>query len=155
MELKNVADIATVVASIATVVASIVAIIALTVGLWQFNKTQRFARENLRLQAKTLQHEREVKAIELFLKFNELQQEATSAAPSKKGDATFWRHNALVAITESVYRLTAGDAGWEETVIWMLQIQRPFLTQNIFNCKTYDPMFVEKIKQVVPELRCA
>jgi hypothetical protein len=142
-------------ASIATVLAAAIAGVALLVGLWQFNRTQQLTRQNLLLQAKALQHEREVKAIELFLKFNELNAELVSESRSAGSEGAFWKHNALLAITESVFRLTAGDVGWRETVLWMLQIQKPFIVDNPINCKTFAPEFIELIKSSCPEMRCA
>src|SRR6266496_6310268 len=62
-------------AHLATVVGALVAAVALLVAVYEFTKTQRMARRNLELQMKTLLQDREIKAIELFLKFNEQQQE--------------------------------------------------------------------------------
>jgi hypothetical protein len=43
---------------IATVVASLVAMVTFAVGLYQFTETQKLSRENLRLQAATLNQDR-------------------------------------------------------------------------------------------------
>src|SRR5436309_303872 len=94
-------------AHLATVVGALVAAVALLVGVYEFTKTQRMARRNLELQMKTLLQDREIKAIELFLKFNEQQQELAAKPPPRKGEAAFWRYNALLAATEAVFKLTA------------------------------------------------
>ena len=114
-------------AHLATVLATLVAAGAFVFGVYQFRDTQQMARRNLELQMETLQQDREKKAVELFLKFNEQEQELATKPPPRKGEAGYWRYNALLATTEAVFRLTRGDEGWEETVSWMLEVQRPFL----------------------------
>ena len=120
--------------------ASTVAVIAILSGLWQFRRTQQLTRE--------------VKAVELFLKFNELNQQLASVITEKERKATFWQHNALVAITEAVYRLTIGDQSWEATVSWMLKAQEPFLTQSPVNCQSFSREFVTKMKLAIPNMKC-
>ncbi len=82
------------------------------VGGCQFTETQQMAQRNLELQMATLQNDREMKAIELFLKFNEQREELVAKPPPRKGDAAYWRSNALLAATEGVFKLTRGDKGW-------------------------------------------
>ena len=139
----------------ATVVAALIAIFALTFGLWQFNQTQTLTRENLRLQKETLGYERDSKAVELFLKFNELQKDISSHLLPKKGEASFWHHNMLLALTETVYKLTEGDPGWRETVIFMLQTEKPFLDGVEQNCRTFYGPFVELMKSIAPAMKCS
>lgn len=43
----------------------------------------------------------------------------------------------MLGVTEAVFKLTQADEGWDETVSWMLEAQRPFLLQTEFNCKTF------------------
>ena len=59
----------------ATIAASLVAIASLLAGTYQFWKTQDLTQENLRLQAETLSNDRETKAIEFFVKFNEIKKD--------------------------------------------------------------------------------
>ena len=141
-------------AHLATIVGAVVAAGALLVGVYQFTETQQMTRRNLELQMETLQHEREMKAVELFLKFNEQQQGLAAKPPPRKGEAAFWRYNALLGTTEAVFKLTRGDEGWEETVSWMLEVQRPFLLQTEFNCKTFADDFVVRMKNAAPSLKC-
>ena len=117
-------------ADLATVVAAVAAVAALAFGLYQFNETQALTRENLRLQAETLGHERESKAIEFFIKFNELKKELAGKPIGDENDASFWSHNMALALTESVYKLTEGDPGWKKTVLWMLKTQNEWLCRD-------------------------
>ena len=142
-------------AHIATVIASIVAVVTFSVGLYQFTETQKLSRENLRLQAATLNHERESKAVELFLKFNELQKEVAAKPLPRKGDAAFWHYNMMLALTESVFKLTEGDSGWRETVAWMLETQRPFLESVPQGCRTFVEPFVAIMRTVAPKMQCS
>lgn len=142
------------VSDVATVVASLVAIVAFGVGLGQFSLTQQLARENLRLQAQALDDERESKAVELFLKFNELQQAVANKPLPPKGSAAFWNHNMLLGLTESVFRLTEGDRRWGETVEWMLSVQRPFLEGEPQGCATFADVFVRMMLRAAPDMRC-
>ena len=123
----------------APLLASTVATAAFLSGLWQFRRTQRLTRE--------------VKAVELFLKFNELNQQLAQLSEVDH-QANFWKHNALLAMTEAVFKLTVGERPWRETVAWMLEAQRWFLTQNPINCATFSGKFVKAMKQAVPQLQC-
>jgi hypothetical protein len=142
-------------ASIATVVAAVVAIVTFAVGVYQFTDTQQLARKNLELQAATLNQERESKAIELFLKFNELEKEVATKPMPKKGDASFWQYNMMLTLTESVFRFTEGDDGWQETVDWMLETQRPFLEGTPQGCRTFAASFLVLMKTIIPKMQCA
>jgi hypothetical protein len=130
-------------ANIATIVTSIVATIALISGYLQFRETQLLTRQTLSLQLSALQHEREAKAIDLFLKFNEIQQVIASPSGKTKEEVLFWQQNIALTTTESVFRLMEGDAGWMATVAFMLQEQRDFLRKNGLQCPTFVPTFIE------------
>lgn len=62
---------------IATISASIVAIAALIFGTYQFRCTQALQRENL-------DFERETKAVDLFIKYNDLKREASEKRATEK-----------------------------------------------------------------------
>ena len=80
----------------APLLASTIAIAAPLSGLWQFRTTQRRVGES--------------KAIDLFLKFNELNDQLTKGGGAESLQAiVFWQHNAFLAITEAVFKLTKGD----------------------------------------------
>jgi hypothetical protein len=64
----------------ATVLGFFVAAVTFFFGVRQFTDTQEMARKNIELQMETLQKDREIKATDLFLKFNE-QKEKRGARP--------------------------------------------------------------------------
>lgn len=117
-----------------TIVASIGTVGALVAGSYQFQKTQALAQE-------TLQMEREAKAVELYIKFNELKESEVVGQVESKQEATYWRNNSLLSITESIANLTLGNLNWQETISWMLELQQPFLSGEQLNCKTYSDEF--------------
>ncbi len=126
--------------SYAPLIASAIASIAFLSGLWQFWHTQRLTRE--------------VKAVELFLKFNELNQQLAEGGRRENEATIFWKCNALVAITESVFNLTQGNKSWAATVHWMLEAQKEFLTAQPLNCETFSPAFLKLLKEAVPRVQC-
>jgi hypothetical protein len=143
-------------AHFASIAASILAVFAFGVGLWQFTVTQKQARETLELQTDTLKHERQSKAIDYFIKFNELQKDAAGKPlPKNDDDPEFWRHNLLLALTEQLFLLTEGDMGWELTVQWMLEKQEPFLVGKPQGCNTFAVRFVALMRKAAPAMKCA
>ena len=140
-------------ASVSTLAASIVALLAFLAGLWQFNRTQRLTRTNLELQSDLLHHEREARAVELFIKFNELKASTAGKPLDQSDEALFWQHNSMVAITESVHKLTHGDKTWDQTVVWMLERQDAFLRLNAIDNATYSPTFLALIEKTLPKAR--
>jgi hypothetical protein len=141
-------------AHFATVAAALVAAVTLIIGGCQFTKTQETARRNIELQMATLKNDREMKARELFLKFNEQKEELAGKAPPRKGEAAYWRANALLATTEAVFILTRGDEGWRKTVSWMLKEQNKFLVQTDFYCGTFAEDFLVLMRNEAPDLKC-
>ena len=138
----------------ATYVPPIAAIVSLAFGLSQFHQTQKLERDNLRLQADSLRLERESKAVDFLLRFIEVQKEVTGKPLPGKRDVAFWQHSMLLALTESVYRLTEGDSGWHDTVSWMVRSQKAFLEGVPQECNTITPKFLELIKSSVPAMTC-
>ena len=136
--------------SIATVAASAIAALAFSFGIWQFGKTQQAARSNLKLQADLLKHEREAKAIDLFVQFSQLKRETSDRA---LGTQDFWQHNAMVALTESIHKIMGEDPEWCKTVIWMLKTQEPFLLSNLIDRHTFVPSFLEVMRDSIPGVR--
>lgn len=134
------------VAHLSTIIASVVAITALGLGSLQFEKTQELARE-------TLQAEREAKAVELYVKFNELKESAVAEVKTLDGEAGYWRNNSLLTITESVSNLTDGNASWNETIRWMLELQQPFLASEPLICNTFSAEFRAMLENL-PGLHC-
>jgi len=126
-----------------------VASLALWFGYWQFRETQTLAQKTLTLQLDALEHDREAKAVDLFLKFNEVQHSIAVRRPKLKGEALFWQQNMALTITESVFKLMEDDEGWKATVKFMLREQTDFLKDPGMQCDTYLPAFVAFAKEVV------
>ena len=139
----------------ANITAAIVATLALLAGSYQFWRTQELTQQNLRLQAETLNNDRESKAIEFFVKFNEIKKElAGKPVPTSDTSPDFWSHNLALSLTESVFRLTEGDPGWKKTVLWMLESQRQFLESVPQGCKTFAQNFRFLMQKTAPSMRC-
>ena len=136
-----------------SVAAAVVASLAFLFGVFQFWKTQTLARHNLELQRELLNHEREAKAVDLFVRFSELKHSTETVTFDPNDRSQFWQHNAALAVIESVYKLTRGNREWSETVRWMLECHREFLCSNRVDGSTFTPAFVELMKQTVPEIR--
>ena len=136
--------------SMATVAASAVAALAFAAGLWQFSRTQQATRSNLKLQADLLQHEREAKAIDLFVQFSQLKREVSDHALNAED---FWHHNAMVALTESIHKIMRDDKEWMRTVVWMLKTQEPFLLSNVIDRSTFVSTFVDVMRDAIPGVR--
>ena len=121
----------------ATIFAALVAAASFYYGYHQFSKTQQDARKVLTLQEQALEQDRDSKAVDLFVKYNEMM-----SVPRRTGEG-FWRENLGLSIAESIFRLRSNDAGWKETVAWMLSNHIAHLKQNGLNCPTYDAEFVK------------
>lgn len=143
----------------ATVLTGLVAALSLIFGSIQFTRVQALEADTQQLQAETLDHERNAQAVDLFVKFNEIQrgveqsssgggQPATSAVPST------WDKNILLAITESVFLLTPGDSGWEATVGWMLKKQLELEPDLTLECPTFATEFVRLVHDAIGHDPC-
>jgi hypothetical protein len=127
---------------IATIVASVVAIVTLCFGYWQFADTQHMQRE-------TLQLERESKAIDLTLKFNELKGDG-----ARKSDRAWVQDNEATTIAESIFDLVGDDPGWRATVKWMLEDEAQYTKDNHLGCDSFNPGFVAYAKTVLGSNIC-
>jgi hypothetical protein len=134
-DLEKAAHKATIISAIATVVASIVAVAAIGFGYQQFSQGHEL--------------ERESKAVELFVKYNELMKETPSNA-----EPNFWRDNLSVGIAESIFKLRRGDEGWEKTVRWMLSNHTEFLKREGLNCDTFDDDFEKVVNEEIKQDVC-
>jgi hypothetical protein len=130
----------TVVSAIATVAASIAAILTLWFGYQQFRQTQEL--------------ERESQTVELFIKYNELMKDAQPDSPESEKEAAFWRENLSIGIAESIFKLRKEDAGWRETVRWMLSHHKEFLKQRGLNCETFDDEFEKLVNEQMGQNVC-
>lgn len=145
-------------AHIATIASSVVAIAALAFGSYQFYETQKAQRESIALQKDSLEHERNAKAIELFVKYNELMlQPNASGSQIERKESRYWKQNLAVGLLESLFNLTRGSKEWEATVGWALERHGTFIRENRLSCMTYSGEFVaylEKIFSAQPYSLC-
>jgi hypothetical protein len=123
----------------ATIIATTTAALGFGLGLWQFWRTEVMTRKTLELQEANLAADREIKAYDFLDRFLKMKQEMSSASLTSEGE---WRKDALLDLTEAVFRLTERSREWNETVSWMLSVQKPFLEQGGFDCQTFDGQFV-------------
>ena len=98
----------------------------------------------------TQKNDKEVKAIELFITFNDLQHTIANEPEPHSG---FWPNNSMLAITEGIHKLTIGDECWNRTVIWMLEHQKLFLDVHGADFGTFVPSFSKLMAAVIPSLR--
>lgn len=123
-------------ADISTIIACIVAVIAFVVGSLQFIATQRASRET--------------QAVDLFLKFNQLNIEQ-GLSSNQKSD--HWYDNSKFAITESLYDVAYRTDTWVNTVKWMLDQQKDFIRSGDFAVDSYSERFRKFCQQNNYELR--
>ena len=138
-------------ANIATVFAALIAAGSFYYGYLQVKETQQEAREVLELQQNSFDQERDSRAVDLFLKYNELMGQTNSRAESIQND---WRENLAVSIAESVFRLRKDDSGWKETVAWMLSHHIEYLKKARLNCPSFDGDFVKLANEQAKEDLC-
>jgi hypothetical protein len=128
---------------IATISAALVGIAALVFGYFQFADTQRAQRE-------TLQLEREVKAIDLTLRFVDLE-----TAGVKAKDRASFRDQQAVAIAESIFNLVGDDPGWKATVKWMVEAETKYIQTNLLGCESFNADFIGFTKTIAGQNICA
>jgi len=144
-------------AHLATIAASLVAVAALVIGTGQFVETQKAQRESIALQNATLHQERvttaaelNAKAVELFVKYNELMLQPTpSAGKNSRREARYWKDNLAVNLLESLYNLTRGNREWETTVGWALDRHGRFIREQRLPCAAYSSEFVRYLEKTM------
>lgn len=123
-------------ADISTIIAGIVGVFALTMSARQFIATQISSRET--------------QAVDLFIKFNQLNIEQKL---SSNDESDHWYNNCKFAITESLYLIAHKQKNWLNTVKWMLAQQEDFINSGGFAVDTYSDRFVEFCKENNYELK--
>ena len=125
-------------ADISTIIASAVAIVALVLGGYQFYQGQKSQQEATAMQLKALAYEKESRASDLFIKYNEVM----SGLLVQKADseARYWQENLAIGLVDSLVQLERPD--WQKTIQWMISNHLPFMADNPLNCDEYDPRFV-------------
>lgn len=127
-------------AHIATAIGVIVAVATVIVGYCQWRGGQEF--------------EREKRAFELVIKYDELMKERASSTDTDS-DAIKWRENLTMVIAESIFLLQRGDKGWEETVRDMVNQHRDFLlTGRFLDCRTFDKDFIRIVNEEMKQDVC-
>lgn len=134
-------------ANLATVIAMIITAVAFGYGIYQFKQTLNFQKE-------TLEEERNAKAVELFIKYNEMMEEPRSGTGAVDDESQFWRENRAISIAESIFNLRKTDPGWKATVNWMLSNHISHLKRTRLNCPTYDADFVKLANEQTKEDLC-
>ncbi len=84
--------------------------------------------------------ERQMKAVDIFIKFNELRLNG-SARPAADAVEAEARRNMSIALTESLFLLEGQDSGWRATVKGMLVEEDGPRHQLSVDCATIDANF--------------
>ena len=139
-KLKRLADISTITSAIITAIGVIVAAVTVVVSSCQFQKGQ--------------ESEHESKAVELFMKYENLMTERANSTKPADAEENQVRENLAIAIAESIFRLKTGDRGWKNTVRWMVSAHAEYLKNTGLNCKTFDPDFIKLVNEEVNQNVC-
>ena len=143
-------------AYLATVAAAAVAIVVLIAGASQFADTQRAQRasialhdETLRLERDSRQAETHAKAVELFMKYNELMLQLNAPLPKGvKRETRYWKENLALGLLDALANLTRGNREWENTIAWALERHIRFIRDQRAACSAYSDEFVRLLEKV-------
>lgn len=144
-------------AHVAAVALSMVAIIALISGSYQFNRTQQAQRESILLTQAVRENDKaardaeaNAKAVELFLRYNELMLQLNSPGfKTAKKDGKSWKEGLAVNLLESLFNLTRGDRDWEATIGWALERHGRFIREQRLSCTAYSSEFVAYLERTL------
>ena len=144
-------------AYLATVAAAAVAIVVLIAGASQFADTQRAQRasialhdETLRLERDSRQAETHAKAVELFMKYNELMLQLNAPLPKgAKRETRYWKENLALGLLDALADLTRGNREWENTIAWALERHVRFVRDQRAACSAYSDEFVRLLEKAV------
>ncbi len=142
-------------AYLATVTAAAVAIVVLIAGASQFADTQRAQRasivlhdETLRLERDSRQAETHAKAVELFMKYNELMLQLNAPLPKgAKRETRYWKENLALGLLDALANLTRGNREWENTIAWALERHVRFIRDQRAACSAYSDEFVRLLEK--------
>ncbi len=143
-------------AHVATIATSVVIVAALFIGSRQFIETEKNQRELLVAQKASLIQERHVqaaelnaRAVELFLRYNDLMQQLNGPVPKNaKKENRYWKENLAVNLLESLFNLTRGNREWETTIAWALEKHLRFIREQRLACTAYSPEFVRYLEKI-------
>lgn len=131
-KLTRLTNVSTIASAIITALGVIVAVVTIVAGAIQFRKGQ--------------DSEHESKAVDLFIKYDELMERAASSKV-KDNPENSWREYMAIGIAEAIFRLKRGDRGWENSVRGMVLDHKDFLKSHLMDCETYDSDFVKLVKE--------
>ena len=142
-------------AYLATVAAAAVAIVVLIAGASQFADTQRAQRasialhdETLRLERDSRQAETHAKAVELFMKYNELMLQLNAPLPKgTKRETRYRKENLALGLLDALANLTRGNREWENTIAWALERHLRFVREQRLACASYSPEFIRLLEK--------
>lgn len=131
-----------------TMASSLVVVAAVVFGSYQFYETQRLQRESIAIQKDSFEPERNAKAVELFVKYNELMmQPTTGVSKAAKREAWYWKENLAVSLLESLFNLTSGRQEWEAMVGWALEKHGRFIREQRLSCGAYTEQFIGYVEK--------
>ena len=127
---------------------SLVVVAAVVFGSYQFYETQKLQRESIAIQKDSFEPERNAKAVELFVKYNELMmQPTTGVSKAAKREAWYWKENLAVSLLESLFNLTSGRQEWEAMVGWALEKHGRFIREQRLSCGAYTEQFISYVEK--------
>jgi len=131
-----------------TMASSLVVVVAVVFGSYQFYETQKLQRESIAIQNDSFEPERNAKAVELFVKYNELMmQPTTGVSKAAKREAWYWKENLAVSLLESLFNLTSGSQEWEAMVGWALEKHGRFIREQRLSCGAYTDQFINYVEK--------
>ena len=131
-----------------TMASSLVVVAAVVFGSYQFYETQTLQRESIAIQKDSFEPERNAKAVELFVKYNELMmQPTTGVSKAAKREAWYWKENLAVSLLESLFNLTSGRQEWEAMVGWALEKHGRFIREQRLSCGAYTEQFINYVEK--------
>lgn len=139
-----------------TMASSLVVVVSVVFGAYQFYETQKLQRESIVIQKDSFEPERNAKAVELFVKYNELMMQPTAGvSKTAKREAWYWKENLAVSLLESLFNLTSGRQEWEAMVGWALEKHGRFIREQRLSCGAYTDQFVNYVEKTFAAERFA
>ena len=142
-------------AGVAMICAALSMIAALVIGSTQFIETQEQQRQLLAAQTAVLQQEGElkaaeinVKAVELFLRYNDLMLQVNAPAlKNARRENRYWKEALAINLLESLFNLTRGKKAWETSIGWALERHGRFIREQRLNCAGYSNEFIRYLEK--------
>jgi hypothetical protein len=116
-----------------SLVAQLTSVAGLVFAGYQFKVSDTARRESVT-------RERQMKSVDLFIKYNELKLAGSARQTMDAGEAES-RRSMSIALTESIFMLEGDDSGWRATVKGMLVEEDGPQHQLSVDCATIDGKF--------------